>query len=189
MPSYDEDEEQYDPAVEAFTPIDPNAKPTISINIDDFRIGALLNVALQQQISVLVRGAVDKFVEKAVKKALNETIASVTKAAIEEQVRKHLTDGWVPTNQWGEPQHGGKPMTLGNLVRDELDRMMKPNPHAYHADEKLSPVSRVVQQFAQAAVKEGLEPVLAEAKKAFQSQLEVSMGKSLRLTLADALKG
>lgn len=188
MPSYDEDE-QYDDSAEAFTPIDPNAKPTITIKIDDLRIGALLTTALNTQIAVQVKGAVDKFVERAVRKALDEMITAITKEAIQEKVLKLLSEGWTPTNQWGEAQFGAKPMSLSNIVRDELVRLTKPNPNAYRDDEKASPVSRIVRELAEKSVKEGLQPVLDDAKKAFQSQLEVSMGKSLRLTLADALKG
>lgn len=164
-------------------------QPKLEVNITSYDLNRALEAALDSAIQQRLDSTLTEVVEAAVEKRVGEAVKALSTEIIAEQIRKTLTEGWTKTNQWGEPI-SGTTTTLATVVRDQLEALSK-KPERYHSDSRPNhtPMEAIVVELAAKAVKEGLEPVLADAKKAFQSQLEVSMGKSLRLTLADALKG
>lgn len=172
---------------QAFTPPDPAEKPVIDLKISNYDLGRMIDHALAQSIDRHVKAAVDKWVEKKVSKAVDALVKTISTETIKSAVEKTLTDGWGKVTEWGEQR--GEKVTLSTVVREGLLKLSERPPRGYDNKPPLSPIEQIVVNMAEEGVKKGLQPVLDEAKKAFQSQLEVSMGKSLRLTLADALKG
>lgn len=161
--------------------------PKLQVHISDYDLEHALDAAVHGAIEAHVGKAIESHVGELVAQAINERVKSLTTEMLKAEVERVLTEGWAKTNEWGEKK--GEVINLASTVRDALKSFTSENPHAYNREDKPSLLHRTVIALANEAVKESLEPVIAEAKQQLQSQLDISIGKSLRLTLADALKG
>lgn len=161
--------------------------PKLQVHISDYELERTLDAAVREAIDAQVGRSIEQHVSELVVKAIDERVKSLTTEMLKAEVERVLTEGWAKTNQWGERQ--GEVINLSTTVRDALKAFIEGNPNAYHVSDRKPAIANLVTELAAEAVKKALQPVIDEAKKQLQSQLDISIGKSLRLTLADALKG
>ncbi len=181
-------EHDYDEPDETFQPPDPAEKPVLELKVSNYDLGRMLDHTLACAIEKHVKKAIDKFVEKKVAKAVDALVKEISQDTIRAHVEKTLAEGWTKANQWGEPT--GEKITLSTVVRDGLLLMSKVPERSFH--DKVtppSPIGAIVQEMAAVGVKEGLAPLLAAAKEQLKTQLDLSIGKSLRLTLGELASG
>lgn len=182
------DEEGPDYSEDTFTPPEPLEKPVLDLKVSNYDLGRIVDQAVYAAIERHVKKAVDKFVEKKVAKAVDALVKEISTATITAHVEKALAEGWGKVNEWGEQR--GEKITLSTVVRDGLLAMSKVPERAYHdKSTPPSPIETIVQEMAAASIKEGLAPILAEAKEQLKTQLDLSIGKSLRLTIGELAKG
>ncbi|MDX2014189.1 MAG: hypothetical protein SFW67_28580 [Myxococcaceae bacterium] len=161
--------------------------PKLQVFISDYELERVLDQAVKAAINEQVGQSIEKHLDAVISEVLVHRIRAVTDEMVRAEVGRVLTEGWAKTNQWGEKQ--GEAITLASIVRDGLKPFLEGNPHSYNAEDKKPKVQRIVEEFTASEVKKAMQPVIDEAKRQLQSQLDISIGKSLRLTLADALKG
>lgn len=161
--------------------------PMLQVHISDYELMRTLDACVKAAIDEQVGKSIEKHIDEVIGEVLTERIKAIVDARIVADVERRLTEGWARTNEWGQKQ--GEVINLDSTVRERLKAFVEGNPSAYSQDEKKSKLQRVIEQMAESDVKKALQPVIDEAKKQLQSQLDISIGKSLRLTLADALKG
>lgn len=184
MSSY---EDGPDEPEESFQPPEPSEKPVLELKVSNYELGNMINHALAYAMEKHVKASIEKFVEKKVSKAVDALVKEISAETIKAHVEKVLTEGWGKVNEWGEQR--GEKVTLSSVVRDGLFAMSKVPERSYHDKATPSPIGAIVQEMAADAVKNGLQPILDEAKAQLRTTLDVQLGKGLRLTLADALKG
>lgn len=160
-------------------------KPKLQVFITDYELGQALDQALRVAIEELVGESLASTVKKAVEVALKQRIEAVADGVIRASIEQTLAEGWSKTNQWGEKI--GERATLSSTVRERLEAMAKDGDEYNRRTPSL--LNQIVNEKAAEAVKQGLQPLIDEAKKQLQTQLDLSMGKALRLTIADTLKG
>lgn len=181
MSEYDEPEEP------DFQPPPRDQQPILEVKIGSYDVGRLFDEMLKTAIVAHVGRAVEIHVERAVKKAVDKLVKEISTATIEAHVKEALTKGWTKVNQWGEPIPNST-TTLEQVVREGLLAMSSPKSDGYNRP-AISPITAIVTELAAVGIKEGLAPILAEAKEQLKTQLDLSIGKSLRLTLGELAKG
>lgn len=184
---YDEPPE---PTDDTFVPPPRGEDPVLEVKVSRYELGRMLDSMLKAAVDQHVGEAISEHVEKEVAKAVDALVKEISAETIRAHVQKTLAEGWQPVNQWGEPARGATPVTLSTVVRDGLLAMSKVPERGYNdRQQPASPIGAIVQEMAAAGVKDGLAPILAAAKEQLKTQLDLSIGKSLRLTLGELASG
>lgn len=165
---------------------EPIPEPKLNVSITSYDLINALRAAITTEVRQSVSRSLDEVVRDAVEETVRARIAAITDELIRDQVKATLETGWKKTNHYGEPIHGAEPVTLRSAVLTAIETFDKSSGNYGNTPSLLQ---KIITEHLDKTVREALKPMIEDAKSRLRNELDVSIGKSLRLTIADAIKG